>query len=81
MAENMPICESHERGQCPKSDVILLAEHGTPQATWYTTFKCKTCKTLFVKYNPAIVDRAKRGLPIGSMGDSLANPRFQGLNK
>jgi hypothetical protein len=79
---DMPLCESFERGQCPKSDVVLLAEHGTPQKTWYTSFKCRSCKTLFVKYDPEIVARAKRGLlNRSSMGDSLANPRFQGLNK
>ncbi len=61
MAE-LPLCETYERGGgCPKSDVRHCADHGPPQALIYSTFKCRTCRTLFIKFAPEYVARAKRG--------------------
>jgi hypothetical protein len=75
---NLPECPQYRENRCPKSDVRLMAEHGPPQATWYTTFVCKTCHFLFIDWNQAVVEAAKRGELDREIG-GLINPRFKGL--
>lgn len=75
--ENLPLCENYTSGKCPKSDVVLLAEHGTTQTTWYTSFKCRTCRFMFLKWNPAVVAQAKQQRLDREVGP-LENDRFKG---
>lgn len=78
----MPECPQFAENRCPKSNVRLMAEHGTTQVHWYTTFFCRTCRYLFVGYwNPHIVEAAKRGelRQRSNNGGSLMSPRFRGI--
>jgi hypothetical protein len=77
---DMPECPQYAENRCPKSDVRLMAEHGPSQATWYTSFFCRTCRYLFVVWNPAVVASAKRGEQLDRAGSSLMSPRFRGIN-
>lgn len=77
MAE-MPNCENWERNECPKSDVKLLAEHGPPQMTYYTSFVCRTCKMMFIKWENGMLEAAKKQQLDKTLGN-LVNPnRFKG---
>ena len=61
-SQPLPLCEQYEQGKCPKSDVRHYADHGPPQARIYSTFGCRTCRTLFIKFAPEYVQRARLGL-------------------
>ena len=74
---DLPTCENVPRGLCPKSDVKLYAEHGPPQAKWYTTFGCRTCKLLFIVWEPGMLEAAKKQQLDKELGN-LVNPRFRG---
>jgi hypothetical protein len=54
-----PECPQFAENRCPKSDVRMMAEHGTPQAPLYWSFYCRTCKYLFLKWNERMVAAAK----------------------
>ena len=74
----LPQCPNYLAGRCPQSDVVLMAEHGPAQATWYTSFRCRTDNYLFFEWNPAVVEKAKRGELDREIGN-LINPRFRGI--
>jgi hypothetical protein len=76
---SLPECPQYRENRCPKSQVVLMAEHGTTQVTWYTTFVCKTCKFMFIDWNQAVVDKAKRNELDREIGN-LVNARFRGLS-
>ena len=79
MAHELPQCPNYLQGRCRRSDVKLMAEHGTTQVTWYTTFFCRTCRYLFVgHWNQGVVAAAKRKELDREIG-SLMSPRFRGL--
>ena len=75
---DMPVCENYQRNQCPKSDVRLMAEHGTTQYLWYTSFFCRTCRLLFMVWNPRVIEAAKQQRLDRTIG-SLMGDRFKGL--
>ena len=80
MSQPIPECENYQQGRCPKSQVTMLAEHGTTQAAWYWTFFCKTCRSAFIKWNPSVVNAAKNqqlDKSIGQLSDK--SERFKGL--
>lgn len=74
---DLPICENYERNVCPKSDVRMLAEHGPPAAKYYTSFVCRTCRMMFIKWEPSMLERAKKQQLDKELGN-LVNPRFRG---
>lgn len=75
---DLPLCENYELGKCPKSDVVMYAEHGPPQMTYYISFGCKTCKMMFVKWEPGMLDAAKKQTLDKNL-INLVNPdRFKG---
>ena len=74
----LPECPQYREAKCPKSQVVLLSEHGTVQVTWYTTFVCRTCKFMFIDWNPQVVEAAKRKELDREIGN-LVNSRFRGL--
>lgn len=76
--QQIPECPQVREGRCPKSDVRLMAEHGTAQATAYVSFCCRTCKYLFIEWNPLYVQAAKKRQLDQEVGN-LVNPRFHGL--
>jgi len=78
---DLPLCENFERGQCPKSDVKHYADHGTPQARWYSTFGCKTCKLLFVKWEPGMLEAAKKQQLDKELGNLVNPDRFKGYGQ
>jgi len=77
---DLALCENVPRGQCPKSDVHLLAEHGTSAAKYYTSFVCRTCKLMFIRWEPGIIEAAKKQQLDREIGN-LVNPRFRGYGK
>ena len=79
MARPIPECPQHQEGKCPKSDVRMMAEHGTPQYPLYWSFFCRTCKYLFIEWNQMMVDAAKRKELDREIGN-LVNPRFKGIS-
>jgi len=59
-----------------------MAEHGPPQAAWYWSFACRTCKGMFLKWNPAMVEKAKRQELDKSFGNLLGGEkRFAGMGE
>ncbi len=82
MSQLIPECENYSAGRCPKSDVRLMSEHGPPQAAWYWSFGCRTCKGMFLKWNPAMVEKAKRQELDKSFGNLLGGEkRFAGMGE
>ena len=76
----LPQCEQHQAGRCPKSDTYLLSEHGTNGAIWYWTFACRTCKVMFMKWNPAVVEAAKKQALDREIGSLMGGAqRFKGM--
>jgi hypothetical protein len=73
------ICEQWLSNLCPKSDIRLMAEHGTPQKAIYWSFGCRTCKHITLDWNPAYVEAAKRQELDREIG-RLINPRFKGID-
>ena len=78
----VPDCENFLQGRCPKSDVRLMAEHGPPQAAYYWTFGCRTCKGMFFKWNASMVAKAKRGELDRELGNLMGgDKRFAGMGE
>lgn len=78
---DMPVCENVARGQCPKSDVRLYAEHGSPQHKYYTTFGCRTCKLLFIVWEPGMLETAKKQQLDKTIGNLVNPERFKGWGR
>ena len=84
MSQNIhvPDCENFRNGRCPKSDVRLLAEHGPPQAAYYWSFGCRTCKGMFLEWNPAMIAKAKRQELDKTLGNLMGgDKRFAGMGE
>jgi len=72
------VCELSQSNECPKSDVIFLAEHGPAQEPTHWTVGCRTCKHITIIWSPKYVALAKQGKLDREM-NRLMDPRFQGM--
>lgn len=67
MADDLPRCAANAKGECPRSDTVLLKE-----ADDYWVFGCLTCKGVRVMTKPSGRERAKMEVKLQRQRQLLA---------
>lgn len=67
MADDLPRCVANVKGECPRSNTVLLKE-----ADDYWVFGCRTCKGIRVMTKPSGQQRARMEVQLKRQREALA---------